>query len=235
MDSNHSANCDNPHNDDIEFDLCGKYSIQLTENLTQKAIRGEDIYPQWKTNMNGVKNSNYKFRLHPCLINAVIRRVNDIVDNESMPNVNYNVQGFTRLTTISHDGNQVVYHANPHLQGRMWYDWAYVHFEETDSNGAVTERYYPAKILGFVNLDKTTEAVIHCTDKPLSWSSVEKHFMVKVNLGQDETVSVVTVPLTSFVHPLCVVPDYGGNVSSYIVVLPRRNWSRYFADQIVLE
>ena len=117
----------------------------------------------------------------------------------------------------------------------MWYDWAYVHFEETDSDGAVTERYYPAKILGFVKLEKTTEAVVHCTDKPLSWSSVEKNFLVKVNLGRDETLSVVSVPLTSFVHPLCVVPDYGGNVTSYIVVLPRRNWSRYFADQIVLE
>ena len=64
---------------------------------------------------------------------------------------------------------------------------------------------------------------------------MQKHFVVKVNLGQDETVSFVTVPLTSFVHPLCVVPDYGGNVTSYIVVLPRRNWSRYFADQIVLD
>ena len=168
-------------------------------------------------------------------MNAIINRVNKIVDISASNDVAYKVDGYTRLTTISQDGNQVVYHANPHLQGRMWYDWAYVHFEETDLNGAVTERYYPAKILGFVNLDKTTEAVIHCTDKPLCWSSVEKHFVVKVNLGQDETVSVVTVPLTSFVHPLCVVPDYGGNVTSYIVVLPRRNWSRYFADQIVLE
>jgi len=108
--TNQSVNCDNPHNDDIEFDLCGKYSIQVTESLTQKAIRGEDIYPQWKTNMNGVKNSNYKFHLHPRLVNAIINRVNNIVDVEAVSFVIYDVEGYTRLTTISHshDGNQVV-------------------------------------------------------------------------------------------------------------------------------
>ena len=47
---------------------------------------------------------------------------------------------------------------------------------------------------------------------------------MKVILGTDDAVSVVTVPLSSFVHPLCVVPDYGGHGTSYLVVLPRRNW-----------
>ena len=117
----------------------------------------------------------------------------------------------------------------------MWYDWAYVHFEETSANGDVIETHYPAKILGFVKLQESTQAVIQCTDKPLCWSRVKKHFVVKVNLGTDDAVSVVSVPLSSFVHPLCVVLDYGGNGTSYIVVLPRRNWSRYFADQIVLD
>ena len=30
--------------------------------------------------MHGVKNNNYKFRLHPRLMNAIINRVNKIVD-----------------------------------------------------------------------------------------------------------------------------------------------------------
>ncbi len=33
-------------------------------------------------------------------------------------------------------------------------------------------------------------------------------------------------------HPLCVVTDYGGHGTSYLVVLPRRNWSRYFGKKI---
>ena len=161
--------------------------------------------------MNGVKNNNYKYRLHPRLVNAIINRVNKSVDVSSSNNV-YNVEVYTRLTTTSLDGSQVlVYRANPHLLGRMWYDWAYVHFEETITNGEIVERFYPAKILGFVKFEERTEAVIQCTDKPLRWSRVKKQFVVKVNLGTDDSVSVVTVPLSLFVHPLCVVPDYGGH------------------------
>jgi len=70
-------------------------------NVIEKAGRGEDIYPRWKTN--------------------------------DVTNV-YNIEGYTRLTTISQDGDRVIYHANPHIQGRMWYDWAYVHFEEVVAN-----------------------------------------------------------------------------------------------------
>jgi hypothetical protein len=108
---------------DVQFDLSGKYSIQLSDCVTKKASRGEDIYPQRKTNLYGVKNNNYKYRLHPRLVNAIINRVNESVDL-SVSNDVYKVEGYTQLTTISQDGNRVVYHANPHLQGRLWYDWA---------------------------------------------------------------------------------------------------------------
>jgi hypothetical protein len=36
----------------------------------------------------------------------------------------------------------------------MWYDWAYVHFEEVVANGDTVERFYPAKVLGSSNLRK---------------------------------------------------------------------------------
>jgi hypothetical protein len=166
------------------------------------------------------------------LIDCIVKSVSAVVDTDA----GYKVEGFTRLTTTSQqDGDQVVYHANPYLQGRMWYDWAYVHFEETTTNGNILERFYPAKILGFVTIDNSTKAIIHCTEKPLEWSRVQKEFVVNVNLGKDYHVSVVTVPLSSFVHPLCVIPDYGADGSSYLVVLPRRNWSRYFGNKITYE
>lgn len=190
-----ASNVADNYDNDVQFDLSGKYSIQLTECVTEKASRGEDIYPQWKTNLYGVKNNNYKYRLHPRLVNAIINRVNESVDLSASNNV-YTVEGYTRLTTITQDGNQVVYHSNPHLQGRMWNDWAYVHFEETITNGEIVERFYPAKILGFVKFDERTEAVIQCTNKPLRWSRVKKQFVVKVILGTDDAVSVVTVPLS---------------------------------------
>jgi hypothetical protein len=220
-------NFSNDYVDDMQYKLSGMYSIQLTESVIEKASRGEGIYPQWKTNVHGVKNNNYKYHLHSRLVNAIINRMKSNVVNT--------VEGFTRLTTESQDGNQVIYHANPHFQGRMWYDWAYVHFEEQITNGEVVERYYPSKILGFVKFDEKTEAVIQCATKPLRWSRLKKQFVVEVILGIDDEVSVVTVPLSSLVHPLCVVPDYGGQGTSYLVILPRRNWGRYFGDKVLNE
>ena len=56
--------------------------------------------------------------------------------------------------------------------------------------------------------------------------------MVKIKIGTDMEISYVTVPITALVHPLCVIPD-GCDVSSYIIILPKRNWSKYFADRVL--
>ena len=45
-----------------------------------KARQGEDILPTWKTNLNGVKNNNYKYRLHSRLVDAIKNWVNNSVD-----------------------------------------------------------------------------------------------------------------------------------------------------------
>ncbi len=54
-------------------------------------------------------------------------------------------------------------------------------------------------------------------------------------IGTDMDISDVTVPISALVNPLCVIPDYGGHQTSYIIVLPKRNWSRYFGDKIQSE
>ena len=41
--------------------------------MKEKIARGDNIYPEWKTNVNGVKTHNYKFRLHPKLLTAIIK------------------------------------------------------------------------------------------------------------------------------------------------------------------
>ena len=89
----YATNDDVNNDDDIKFDLSGKYSLRIMESVTEKARRGEDIYPQWKTNLNGVKNTNYKFRLHPRLVTAILNRVNDM-DITDVNNVNH-IEGYT--------------------------------------------------------------------------------------------------------------------------------------------
>jgi hypothetical protein len=97
----------------------------------------------------------------------------------------------------------------------------------------VVENYYPAKILGFITINEITEAVIHCSDKPLNWTEVKEKFILKTILGTTFVISYVTVPVLALVHLLCVIPDYGSDGNSLIVVLPKRNWSRFFGDNIM--
>ena len=107
-----------------------------------------------------------------------------------------------------------------------------MHFEETHATGETVENFYPAKILGFITINNITEAVIQCSEKPLIWTDLSDKFFVKTVLGTNHDESYVTVPISALVHPLCVFPDYGGNRDSYIIVLPKKNWSRYFGNRI---
>ena len=69
----------------------------------------------------------------------------------------------------------------------------------------------------------------------LIWSALENNFFVKTTIGTDIDVSYVIVPISALVHPLCVIPDDGGEWTSYIIILPKHNWSRYFGDKVQSE
>ena len=72
-------------------------------------------------------------------------------------------------------------------------------------------------------------------EKPLIWSDLEKNFFVKTTIDTDIDVSYVIIPISALVHPLCVIPDDGGQWTSYIIILPKCNWSRYFGDKVQSE
>ncbi len=55
-----------------------------------------------------------------------------------------------------------------------------------------------------------------------------------MKLGMDFNISFVTVPIKTLVHPLCVIPDCGGDSDIYFVVLPERNWSQFFGERIII-
>ncbi len=91
------------------------------------------------------------------------------------------IEGYTRVTTKTHDGTKLILYTHPNFQGKKWYDWAYIYFEELNSSGEAIETYYPSKILGFVTIHRITEADIQCSEKPLIWSDLEKKFIPKKN------------------------------------------------------
>jgi hypothetical protein len=50
----------------------------------------------------------------------------------------------------------------------------------------------------------------------------------------DFNISFVTVSIEALVHPLCVISDSGGDRDIYFVVLPKRNWSQFFGERIII-
>ncbi len=93
------------------------------------------------------------------------------------------------------------------------------------------ENYYLSMLLGFVSIKGEHKAIIQCSLKPLSWDHLQEKFIVEIELGTNFNVSFVTVPVNSIVHPLCVFLD-GEKLSRYYVVLPKRNWSCFFGNNI---
>jgi hypothetical protein len=55
-----------------------------------------------------------------------------------------------------------------------------------------------------------------------------------MKLGMDFSISFVTVPIEALVHPLCVIPDSGGDNNIYFVVLTKQNWSQFFGERIII-
>jgi hypothetical protein len=95
------------------------------------------------------------------------------------------------------------------------------------------ENYYPSRLLGFITTNSTQEAVIQCSLNPIQWDTIQQNFIVEIQLGRNFNVSFVTVPIKSTVNPLCIFADDGDQADKYLVVLPKRNWSRFFGNNIV--
>jgi hypothetical protein len=145
------------------------------------------------------------------------------------------IVGHTRAIVTSPATNDwCIFYAHPCYKGEQWYNWAMVHFEETNNLGEKVENYYPLRLLGFITTNGTRKAVIQCSINPIDWEVIQQNFIVETQLGTNFHVSFVIVSINSIVHPLCVFPDDGSNqTNKYFVVLPTRNWPRYFGNNIL--
>ena len=141
--------------------------------------------------------------------------------------------GYTRAIVTSPSSNKKsIFYSHPCYQGEECYDWAMVHFEETNPFGEIIETFYPSQLLEFITSNGASEVVIQCLLNPLSWDNIQQNFVVDIEIGQNFDVSFVFVPIKSIVHPLCVIPDNGDNINKYFVVLLKQNQSRFFGNNI---
>ena len=209
---------------DISIILSGQYEFVVTNKLLQMMESDRRVLVNWMFEEKNSKQTKEKSVLSKDFVKVLHRRLQ--TSNGTV------VTGFTKAV-ISCGGVQTPFYAHPCFHGQKWYDWALVHFEEKNNQGDLIEKHYPSRILGFISIDGKKEAAVQCSSKPLRWNTVEKKFIVQIKLGTDFTISFVTVPIEALVHPLCVFPDNTKeNCETFYIVLPKRNWSRYFGDRI---
>ena len=161
-------------NDDLEVGLAGKYIMNMTVDLLTKMKDGHNIHVCWSTDKNNLKGNSNRYCLDKDLVKFLVMKLGDIAEGDLSSG--YQVEGYTRATIRAEDGTNTILYSHPCFQGRKWYDWAYVHFRESSSAGIEDDSYYPSRILGFISMNGSTEAVIWCSQKPLRWSDVEENF-----------------------------------------------------------
>jgi hypothetical protein len=183
----------------------------------------------WNNDNDKKKGQNYQLKSE--LLQLIRREL--ITRNVNLP---CNLHGHTILTSSTGNG-KILFRAHPHYHGRSWYDWAFVAFLETNKAGIEEERLYPSKLIGFIQFpnDPISYAAVQCSTHPLLWEHIMKKFIVEFNIGVNFNVSFVFVPVSAIVHPCMTFQNYGSkNSSSFFVVLPKRNWSKFFSSRLAI-
>ncbi len=199
------------------MEMSGKYDFTVTREVIEMMEVESKVVVNWSYDYQIAKGSSDKYNLNKDYVKVLHKRL--------CSSIGTIVTVFTKATITSISGERTQFYAHPCFQGHQWYDWALVHFQEVINQGEHIENLYPSKILGFLAIEGKCEAVIQCSVKPLLWSTVERNFFVRMKLGTDFNISFVTVPIVALVHPLCVIPDSGGDRVFYFVVLPKCTWS----------
>ena len=102
-----------------------------------------------------------------------------------------------------------------------------------------SEATYPGRLLGFFKYqnvpfadNKDIYAVVQSSMSPLSMEKLQSEFIAPFQLGSDPEFDYSVIPISSISHPLYVFKDYGGIVTDYFCVLPKRKWGLYFGAKI---
>ena len=214
--------------DRLSISLTGQYDFVVTDEVLSIMDSDRTVVVKWKFDNKTFKEGNANHRLHKDFVKMMHKLL--------QTSIGKTITGYTKAV-ISCSGVRTPFYAHPCFHGHKWYDWALVHFQENKNEGnIIVETLYPSRILGFLSINGEQEAAIQCSLEPILWNTVETNFIVQIKLGMDFNISFVTVPIDALVHPLCVIPDNTEeNCNTYYIVLPKRNWSRYFGQKIQIK
>ena len=148
--------------DIVHISLSGKYEFAVTPDIILAMEEGSSVDVTW-TFDNEKKYDNSQFKLKNVLVKVILRRLKQILLDAKQPSLMITkVIGFTKAMITSSCNEQSIFYAHPCFQGEEWYDWAMIHFEETNDLGESIETYYPSLLHGFIIIDGEREAVVQC-------------------------------------------------------------------------
>ncbi len=94
---------------------------------------------------NTDKKNNLKYKLSKDLVWCLHWKIIHLEEAISK------IIGYTRAIVTSNSSNKRrIFYSHPYYQGEEWYDWAIVHFEETNPFVENIESFYPSWLLGFM-------------------------------------------------------------------------------------
>ena len=137
--------------DEVSVELKGKYNLRITDDVIQLMMNGGDIEVDWHSDKKKMKRNNTLYFIDKELVKVILKEMRKKNMTTALGE-EFTIEGYTRATTSSNDGNKVFFYVHPYFQGQKWYDWAHVHFEEITASGESVENYYPSKILGLIKL-----------------------------------------------------------------------------------
>lgn len=218
--------CENS-DDEEEMTFSGKYELTLVAPENGEEVGKPTVTWGWA---NKKKKSRPEYKLHPTLLKILTR----VLKKKKIATAKFN--GHTEAK-IRDDGVEHTFRAHPWYRGHPWYDWGLVEYRNPGRGGSSDTKTYPARIYGFAKLDgngdEEIRAAIRTSSRPMSWEKVKKEFIADFDLGVEEK-SYDFVPLTSIVSPLFVFRDVGGRKTKCFVALPKRCWSDYFDERILV-
>ena len=116
------------------------------------------------------------------------------------------IPGCTEMKTMC-DGLSCTFHASSIVQGRPWYDWAYVQYANDSDDGTSsseydTSSYFHLLVLVFVQFPgEDAQVVIRMSAQPMPWSRLSKNLILPIMLSTNFDSSYVLAPLFSIVRP----------------------------------
>jgi hypothetical protein len=127
--------------DNVTIHLSGQYELEVTPEVLEKIDMDNTIDIVWLTG-NSKKNNNRKFKLKRELVHCLYRKI-----KESRVEIT-KIVGHTRAIVTSPATNKrSILHAHPCYKGEQWYNWAMVHFEETNNLGHIFGKLLLVKIV----------------------------------------------------------------------------------------